>query len=187
MTPVYPSSTSMMVSSMGSSRWPVSSIGLEHDLGTRNGQLEAFAPHVLDQDRKLKFAAARHDEAVGFVAVRHLDRDVAFRFAHQAVADHAALNFAAFLAGKRTVVDAERHRQRRRIDRLGVQRLYPRTDRTACRRRSHPSCRQGDDFAGARFIDRHTVQAADRREPWSRGTSRPACRRGGWPSAPCWT
>ena len=36
---------------------------LEHDLRARNGQLEAFAAHVLDQDRELKLAAAGDRES----------------------------------------------------------------------------------------------------------------------------
>ena len=53
---------------------------------------------------------------------RDLDRDVALGFLHQAIADDAALHLVAFLAGERAVVDAEGHRQRRRIDRLRGQR-----------------------------------------------------------------
>ena len=46
-----------------------------------------------------------------------------FGFLEQAIANDAALHLVAFLARERTVVDAERHRQRRRIDRLRGQRL----------------------------------------------------------------
>ena len=41
---------------------------------------------------------------------RDLERDIAFGFAQQPVADHAALHLVAFAAGKRAVVDAEGHR-----------------------------------------------------------------------------
>ena len=45
-------------------------------------------------------------------------RDVALRLAQQPLADDAALHFVALGAGERGIVDAEGHRQGRRIDRL---------------------------------------------------------------------
>ena len=52
-------------------------IDLQHDLRTRYRQLEAFAPHVLDEDSELQFAAARDDEAILVFVFLDADRDVA--------------------------------------------------------------------------------------------------------------
>ena len=92
----------MMTSSIGSSLWRVVRVGLEDDLRARDGQLEAFAAHVLDQDAELQFAAAGDLEGVlGLGQIGDVDGDVALGLLHQAVADDAALHLVAFLAGER--------------------------------------------------------------------------------------
>ena len=83
-----------------------------------DGELETLAAHVLDQHCELQFAAARDLERVAVGAGRDADRDIAFGFAQQALADDAGLDLVALAAGQRTVVDAEGDRQGRRIDRL---------------------------------------------------------------------
>ncbi len=159
-TPVKPSSTSMMTSSIGSSLAP-SCVGLVDDLRARHGQLEALAAHVLDQDAELQLAAAGNVESVLVVGDRNLDRDVALGFLHQAVEDDAALHLVAFLAGERTVIDAERHRQRRRIDGLGRQGRLDRriAQRVGDGRLAHAG--DGDDLAGFGLFDRHALEAAE--------------------------
>ena len=47
------------------------------DLRLAHGELEALAPHHLDQDRELQLAAALHLPRVGTLGVEHADRDVA--------------------------------------------------------------------------------------------------------------
>ena len=88
-------------------------------------------------------------------------RHVAFGFAQQAVADHAALHLVAFGAGERRIVDAERHGQRRRIDRLRRQRLghFRRAERV--RDEGLRQAGDGDDVAGKAFLDRHALEAAE--------------------------
>ena len=66
---------------------------------------------------QLQFAAAGHVIGIIVVARRHLDGDIAFGLAHQALADDAGLHLVALAAGIGAVVDPEGHRQRRRVDR----------------------------------------------------------------------
>ena len=159
--PVCPSSTSMMTSSIGSSFWPVVLVRPNDDLGPRNGQLEALAAHVLDQNRELQFAAAGDVEGIRFSRRRHLDGDVALGLLQQPVADDAALHLVAFLTGERAVVDAEGHRQRRRIDRLRGQRRFDRriAQRVGDGRLAHAG--EGHDLSGLGLFDRNALQAAE--------------------------
>ena len=48
----------------------------DDDLRPRDGHLEALAPHRLDQDRQVQFAAPGHDEGVRAVRLGHAQRDV---------------------------------------------------------------------------------------------------------------
>ena len=73
----------------------------EHHAGTRHGELEAFAAHGLDQDRELQFAAAGDEERILVGRLLDLQRDVAFAFLEEAVADHAARDLVALGAGER--------------------------------------------------------------------------------------
>ena len=96
---------------------PLAIYGLEQNARAADGKLEAFAAHGFDQDAELQFAAARDFKGVLVFGFRNADRDIAFDFAHQTVADDAAGDLVAFGAGQRRVVDRESHRNRRRIDR----------------------------------------------------------------------
>ena len=89
----------MVTSSIGSSRSPFSPVW-NSTRGRRDRKLEAFAAHGFDQHAELQFAAAGDFEiaVAGFV---HLDRDIAFGLAQQALADDAALHLVAFAARKR--------------------------------------------------------------------------------------
>ena len=90
--------------------------GLENHARTRDRKLEAFAAHLLDENAELEFAAAGHFISA-FAGLMHLDGDIAFGFAQQAVADDAALHLVALAARERGIVHRQRDRQSRRIDR----------------------------------------------------------------------
>jgi hypothetical protein len=91
----------------------------------------------------------------------HAQRDIAFGLAQQAVADHAAGHLVAFGAGERRVVDDERHRYRRRIDRLRHQRRLDRGIAEGVGDRALGEARDGDDVAGFGFIQRRALDAAE--------------------------
>ena len=86
------------------------------DVRVRHRELEAFAPHVLDQDRDLEFAAADDLEGVGAVGGLHLERDVGEEFLVEAVLDVARGDVLAFAAGHGRGVDREHHRERGLVD-----------------------------------------------------------------------
>jgi hypothetical protein len=89
---------------------------VEDDARLRDGELVAFAAHVLEQDRQVQLAAAHDLEDAVLVGVAHLERDVRLQLAVEAVPDLPAGDELAFAAGERRVVDAEVHRQRRLVD-----------------------------------------------------------------------
>ena len=111
-------------------------VALEQHLGARDRELEALAPHGLDQNAELQLAAARHLDRVVVGRFGDLERHIALGLAEQAVANHAAGDLAAFGAGERGIVDPERHGERRRIHRLGGQRIGRPRGRRWCARRS---------------------------------------------------
>ena len=74
-TPWKSSGTSMTSSSTGSTLLAVDLLG--DDLRPRHLQLEALAPHHLDQDRQLQLAAADDLHLLGRVGRLDADRDVA--------------------------------------------------------------------------------------------------------------
>ena len=94
-------------------------------------------------------------------ALGDLDRDIAFGFAEQAVADHAAGDLVAFAAGHRAIVDGEAHRQRRRVDRLGVERLGHRGVGDGVGDGRGGEAGDRDDVAGAGLVDRHALEPAE--------------------------
>ena len=160
--PECSSSTSMMTSSIGSSRWRGDRIDLEHDARARHGELEAFAAHGLDQDAELQLAAAGHLVGVlGLGLLGDADGDVALGFLEQPVADDAALHLVALLAGERPVVDAEHHGERRRVDRLGEKRLVDGGVAQRVGDRRLGDAGDGDDVAGLGEIDGRALQAAE--------------------------
>ena len=134
-------------------------LAVEH-LRARHAELETLAAHCLDQDRKLQFAAARHDVGIGIGGRLDLERDIAFRFLEQPVADDPARHLVALGSRERTVVDRERHRQRRRVDRLRVQRLdfFRIHERVGDVERLEP--RDRNNVAGDRLVDRRALDAA---------------------------
>ena len=86
-TPWKSSGTSMTRSSTGSIADAVDLLG--DDLGPRDLQLEAFAPHHLDQDRQLQLAAADHLHLLGRVGVLDAERHVAEQLLVEAIAQIA--------------------------------------------------------------------------------------------------
>ena len=144
---------------MGSSSWsPVSS---QQHFGPRHGELEAFAAHGLDEDAELKLAAAGDLHGVALLGFRHLEGDIAFGLAQQAVADHAARDLRAFGAGERRIVDPEGHGKRRRIDRLSWKRGVDlgRADRVRDGRVGQAGER--DDVARGRLVEADTLEPAE--------------------------
>ena len=137
-------------------------IDLEHDARARHGELEAFAAHGLDQDAELQLAAARHLVGVlRFGLLADADGDVALGFLEQPVADDAALHLVAFLTGKRPVVDAKHHGERRRVDRLGEKRLVDGRIAQRVGDRRLRDAGDGDDVAGLGEIHGRPLQAAE--------------------------
>jgi predicted DNA-binding ribbon-helix-helix protein len=113
---------------------------------------------------ELQFAATGDLVGIGVLGVGDADGDVALGLAHQAGADHAGRDLVAFLAGERRVVDHEGHGQRRRIDRLRVDR---RSDRQIAQRVGHGGvlhAGDGDDVARLGRVERHTLEAAKRQD-----------------------
>jgi hypothetical protein len=151
----------MMTSSTGSSFSPFL-IGAEDDARAADGELEAFAAHGLDQDAELQLAAAGDFEGIGFVA----DRVTLMATLPSASRSRRSrmtrrLHLVAFLAGERAVVDAEGHGQRRRVDRLGVDRLGHLGIADGVGDGRGGQTRDGDDVARLSFIDRHALEAAE--------------------------
>ena len=136
-------------------------VALEQHLRPRHRQLEAFAPHGLDQNAELQLAAAGDLHRILLGRLGDPQRDVAFRLAQQPLADHPALHLVALGAGERRIVDAEGHRQGRRIDRLRRQgeRHLGRADRVRHRGLRQPGNRH--DVARRGFLDAGPLQAAE--------------------------
>ena len=145
---------------------------LKQDLRARYGKLETFAPHGLDENAELQFAASGDLHGVSFGRFGNSQRDIAFRLAQQAFADDAALHLVAFGAGERRIVDAKRHGERRRIDRLRRQRLghFGRAQRVRDRRLGQ--ARDRDDVAGKSLRRSACAPARGRPAPWSRALPR---------------
>ena len=133
----------------------------QHDARARHRELEAFAAHGLDQDRELQFAAAGDFHRILVGGLDHAQRDVAFGLLQQAVADHAARHLVAFGAGERRVVDDERHRHGRRIDRLRLDRGLDGRIAEGVGDGALGEAGDGDDVAGFGFLDRRALEAAE--------------------------
>ena len=134
---------------------------LRHDVGPRHLQLEAFAPHHLDQDRQLQLAAADDLHLLGRVGVLDAQRDVAEQLLLEPIAQVARRDVLPVAAGHRRRVDAEDHRHRRLVDGdrrnrhvvLGV------GDRLADR--DVLDAREADDVAGGGLIDLDALQPVE--------------------------
>src|SRR5690606_23620301 len=137
----------------------VRAFAVEHARAT-DAELEALAAHGLDQDAELQLAATGDFERVLAGALGHADGDVALGLAFQPVADHAALHLVALAPGIGAVVDAEGHRQRRRVDRARGNRSDDRGagERVGDGRLGQPG--DGDDVARLGALDRHALEPA---------------------------
>ena len=124
-----------------------------HDLRLADRELEALAPHQLDQHRELELAAALHLPGVRPLGRKHAQRDVADQLRVEPALDLARRQPRALEAGERRGVDADRHRERRLVDLLDRQR--PRIVEV-----------------GERLADRHLGNAGDRDD-----VARPRLRR----------
>ena len=137
---------------------------LQDDARTRYRQFKAFPAHGLDQDGELQFAAARDFHGILVGGFGHAQRDIALGLAQQAVADHAAGHLVAFGAGERRVVDDERHRYRRRIDRLRLQRRIDGRIAECIGDGALGEAGNGDDVAGFGLFQRRALNAAKRND-----------------------
>ena len=73
----------------------------EEDARPADRELEALAPHRLDQHAQLELAAAGDLERVLLLALGQADRDIALGLALEPVADDAALHLVAVAARHR--------------------------------------------------------------------------------------
>lgn len=133
---------------------------LRDHLRLADGELEALAPHLLDEDGEGELAAALHLPGVGAADVDDLQRDVADELAVEPVLHHAGGQLVTLdLADDRRGVRADRHRDRGVVD----------VDR---RERSHVlrvgegladgdllDAGDGDDVAGARVLGGEALDA----------------------------
>ena len=134
---------------------------LQHDAWARHGHFKALAPHGLNQDRELQFAASGNFHGIPVRRFGDAQRDIAFGLAQQPVANHAAGHLVAFGSGERRVVDDERHRNRGRIDGLRLERRidYGIAEGVGDRALGEPGNR--NDVAGFSLIDRGALDAAE--------------------------
>ena len=80
-----------------------------HGLGTRDLELDAFTPHLLDEDGEVELAAPAHEELVRAVGALHAQRHVRLQLALEPVPQHAGCRVLPLPARERRRVDAERH------------------------------------------------------------------------------
>ena len=136
-------------------------VAAEQHLRPRHAELEALAAHGLDQNAELQLAAAGDLHRVALIGFGDAQRDIALGLAQQAVADHAARHLVAFGAGERRIVDAEGHGERRRIDRLGRQRLGDLGRADGVRHRGVGQPGERDDVAGGSLVERDALKPAE--------------------------
>ena len=134
---------------------------LKQDLRPRHGELKTFTAHGFDEDAELQFAAAGDLHRILLRRFGNPQRNVALRLTQQPLANHPALHLVALGAGERGIVDAEGHRQGRRIDRLRRERLghFRRAQRVRDGRLGQAG--DGDDVAGGTLFDRRALEAAE--------------------------
>ena len=150
-TPWNSSATSITRSSIGSTIVPLDLLG--DDVGTRDLQLVALAPHHLDQNRQLQLAAAEHFHLLRRVGRLDPDGDVAEQLLVEAILDLPRGDELALASGHRRRVDAEDHRHRRLVDRDGRHRLAMLDIGNRLADRDVLDAGEADDVAGGRLVD----------------------------------
>ena len=128
------------------------------DFRLADGQLEAFAPHDLDQHRELQLTAALHLPHIRPRGRPDAQRNVADELLLEPADQCACGQLVAFGARQRRGVDPERHRERRLVDRGHGQRagIVGIGDRLADRHLREAGER--DDLARARLVGRDAVE-----------------------------
>ena len=101
------------------------------DLGLADGELEALAAHLLDQNGELKFATALDFPRIGATQIKYPKRYVADQFLVQTILDLTSSHLVAAAAGEWRGVAAHGHRQAGLVDGDDWQR--PRVGRVAQR------------------------------------------------------
>ena len=129
-----------------------------------DGQFKAFTAHLLNQDAKLQFTAASHFKSINFFADLHFDRDIAFGFLEQPIADLARRDLLALTTTQGAVIDAESHGERRRVHRNGRQRFRHFGGSDGIRNGGIGKPGNGDDIARLHFFHRHTIKARESHE-----------------------
>ena len=124
-----------------------------------DGDLEALPAHDLDQHGQLQLAAALHLPGVRPLGRQHPDRDVADQLGVEPVLHQPRGQLVAALPGQRRGVHAQRHGDRRLVDRQHRQR--PRVVRVGQRLADRDVRDAGhrDQVARAGLLDRHPLQA----------------------------
>ena len=125
---------------------------LQNHLGAGNGQLVAFAAHVLDQDREVQLATAGNLELVRVLGRLDAECDVVDQLLVEARAQVAAGDVLALAPAQRRVVDLKGHADRRLVYQQRRQRLdhFGIADRV--RDLQPVDAGKGDDVAGARLV-----------------------------------
>ena len=130
-------------------------------LRTADGQLIAFATHLLGEHGQRQLATALDLPGVGAVGGQHLDGDVADELAVQTVLDHAGgeLVVLALGAGQRGVVGAEGHGDGRIVHVDERQRLRVVGVDDGLADHDVVNAGNGHDVTGARGLDRGALEA----------------------------
>ena len=129
------------------------------NLRLADGQLEAFAAHLLDEDGQRELATALDLPGVRALGGEHLDGDVTDQFLVQAVLDLAGGDLGALdLAGQRRGVDTDGHGDGRVVDRDQRQRLRVVDVGQGLTDGDVLDTGDGDDLAGAGGLGRDTVE-----------------------------
>src|SRR5690606_12095643 len=90
-----------------------------------------------------------------------LERNVAFGFLEETIADDAARDLVAFRAGERRIVDDEGHGDGRRVDRLGLEGFGYRRVAERVGDGALGEAGDGDDVARMGFFDGRALDAAE--------------------------
>ncbi len=140
--------------------WPTDF--LEQHARTPDRHFVTLAPHVLEQDRQMQFAATGHLEDLFVVGLAHAHCDIRFELALKPLAQLPAGDVFAFAPGQRRCVDLKVHHQRRLIDFEQRQRIGKIHRR---QRATDPDVIQAidqHDVAGNRFLDHLPLEPLER-------------------------